>query len=193
MRCLYHTHPWLLRAQWSVRKKRQKYYKRQRWWLQRKQCLPNTRGLMHIWNHRDCVWLHTQDQHRFKPDEVPALRQGSRHRLPSLTKKFSVIGACWEKEMGFLQWGITGYTSTHSRAGPMPRKSQPTQMNFMGCFRCWLLLLGWQGNFGELFSFFVLLVFCFLIFDFVFQDWFCCCCLILCFRHRERERTKLSV
>ena len=34
---------------------------------------------------------HTGDLHRFKPGSVPALREGSGHRLPSLAKK-PVVG-----------------------------------------------------------------------------------------------------
>lgn len=34
---------------------------------------------------------HAQGVQRFKPDEVPALRGGSGHEFPLLTKKLSVI------------------------------------------------------------------------------------------------------
>lgn len=62
-------------------------WKSQRWWMTpRKQHLPDTTGLMHIWTHRVLG-----DRHRFKSDRVPALRGRSRHELRPLIKKLSAI------------------------------------------------------------------------------------------------------
>lgn len=35
-----------------------------------------------------------QDLHRLKPDTVPTPREGSKHRLPPLMKKLSVVSTC---------------------------------------------------------------------------------------------------
>lgn len=51
--CLCQTS--LLKAQGSMQKRRQEDWKRKKWWMApKKQCLPDTMGLVHIRMHRDC-------------------------------------------------------------------------------------------------------------------------------------------
>lgn len=49
--------------------------------------------------------------HRFNPDRVPALRVGSGHGFPPLTKTLFSVDTWWQKKESFLQWSATGYIS----------------------------------------------------------------------------------
>lgn len=49
----------------------------------------------------------SKELHGFKPDRVAALKLGDGHRLPTLTKKLSIL--LEKKKIHFLQWSLTGY------------------------------------------------------------------------------------
>lgn len=56
-----------------------------------------TTGLMHTQTHR--LWQPAQDLHGVKPNGVPVLRGGSRHGLPFLIKKQSVMNDGFPSEV----------------------------------------------------------------------------------------------
>lgn len=66
------------------------------------------------------LWEHTQDLHKFKPENLPAQRKGRRHKCPPLTRKLFVMDSCREKETIFLQWHDTELIGT-------PQGSSETQ------------------------------------------------------------------
>lgn len=51
---------------------------------------------------------YVQALYKFNPDKVSALRRGSRHKIPPLTKKLFAVNTCWEGKISFLQWSVTG-------------------------------------------------------------------------------------
>jgi hypothetical protein len=65
-----------------------KTVKSQRWWKQRKETVSSrlNRTETHMSSQR--LWQHAQDLHRFKPDEIPELRRGSRHGVPQGPRKY---------------------------------------------------------------------------------------------------------
>lgn len=54
---------------------------------------------MPMWTYRD--HQHAQGLHRFKLDDVPALRQGRRHGLPLLTKRLCTIDILLKEKLVF--------------------------------------------------------------------------------------------
>lgn len=73
--------------------------------------------LMYPWAH--CLWQHAQDPHRLKPDEVPALRGGNGHRVPTPVKKLFATDTHWQWENQFSATEESYWAyKPHSRAGP---------------------------------------------------------------------------
>ena len=58
------------------------------------------------------TWQHTQDLHRCKPDWVSALRGGSGHGVPPLTKKLFAIDTCWQMEKSVFLYRMSLGIST---------------------------------------------------------------------------------
>lgn len=74
----------------------------------RKQHVPDTGGLMHVWAHED--WQHTNGLHRFKMDKMPVLKGRSGLWVPTLIKKLSATDTHWQREQsGFFQHILIGY------------------------------------------------------------------------------------
>lgn len=70
-------------------------------------------------------WRHAQVLNRFKPDRLSALRGGSRHGVPPLTKRLLVIATLWQLEKAnILHWSVSG--SINHTPGQDPCPGHPT-------------------------------------------------------------------
>jgi hypothetical protein len=77
--------------------------------IPKKQCLPDPTQLAYSQK----LWQNAQDLYRLKPYRVTAMRGGSRHELPSLIKKLSLIDDLIEgKKLVFIN-GVS-YKPNHT-------------------------------------------------------------------------------
>lgn len=89
-------------------------------------------------------WTHlTQGLHKFKPDQVPTLKGGGRHRLPSLNKKSSICTRYpIAKEKSPFPRGASLGILTYFGAGHTPRSTcqRKTQWYFWRYFVSFFLV-----------------------------------------------------
>lgn len=71
---------------------------------------------------------------RFTPDGVPGLREGSKLRLPPLTRKLSATDTCLQRENLLSAVESRWVSGSHWRAGPTPSSKWPTQKEHNGIF-----------------------------------------------------------
>lgn len=59
----------------------------------------------------DSEWLqqYAGDLYKIKPDQIPAWKRGSEHKVPPLTKKLFATDGCRRGKINFLQWSANGY------------------------------------------------------------------------------------
>lgn len=99
----------------------------------------------------------TWNLHRFQTDGVPALRGGSRHSIPPLTKKLPVTDATAKRKPLFSS-GVSLIYQPHFREGPTPGKSWTTKnklsrmlrtfCSILFCSACFVMM-----DFGVIFPF----------------------------------------
>lgn len=77
----------------------------------RKQNLLDTAGLTHIRAHRDCDRTHRTCTYS-NQIKIPALRRGSSHKIPRLSKKLFAIDNCWERKTLIFHRCIAGTSTT---------------------------------------------------------------------------------
>lgn len=113
---------------------------------------------------RHRLWQHEQNLHRFKPDRIPALRWGSGHRLPSLTKKLSLIDNHLQRKTQLSPVKSHCAYKSHFRVGAMPSSRWLTQNQLSGIFVGLLFPIALYGTFLSHWSFmvsdFVFMVLC---------------------------------
>lgn len=112
-----------------------------------KQCLPDTAGLIHVWTDK------TAAIQLFKPENTPACRRESEHRILPRNKKLFAIDACWE-EKSFLQF----VNQPHSSKSPRLRRVNSTPDRQAFCVLSILLIF---GNFAFLFCLLFLIFYTF--------------------------------
>lgn len=121
-----------------------------------------------------CEHRRMQILHRLK--KVPALREGSEHRVPLLTKKLSLVGTCWQRKNPCfaMECHWIEYNTNVTK--------QMTSMVFLWTFVSFDIFLSyWSFTFSD----FHLFAFCcnFLVFLFLF------CCVVFCFLKKwDRQR-----
>lgn len=76
------------------------------------------------------LWAAAQSLSRLEPDKIPAWTTGNARRVSALVKKLFKTGNSMERKF-VLQCPTLGSRSTASRAGPVVKHSQPTQMDSM--------------------------------------------------------------
>lgn len=82
----------------------------------------------------------TWNLHRFQTDRVPALRGGSRHSIPPLTKKLSVTDATAKRKPLFSS-GVSLIYQPHFRESPTPGKSWTTKNKLSRMLRTFCSIL----------------------------------------------------
>lgn len=134
----------------------------QRWWITKGN---STTGLIHIRTHRAWGSTHKTYTGSNKKKGIPALRKGSRHKIPLLIQKMSINLWCSLRKRAFSS-GVPLVYQPHCWGGLMPRSSSSIQNGLWVCVCVLSRLL-------------LLLKFLFVSFDF-----FCCLCGFFFFRER---------
>lgn len=98
----------------------------------------NTTGLIHIRTHRAWGSTHKTYTGSNKKKRIPALRKGSRHKIPLLIQKMSINLWCSLRKRAFSS-GVSLVYQPHCWGGLMPRSSSPIQN---GLWVCVCVLLG---------------------------------------------------
>lgn len=76
--------------------------------------------------------------------EISALGRGSGHKVPPLTEKLLSADTCWEREIRFLQWNVTGHIYCTPGYTPHPgavSQHETDTMWFLWAF-CFTFLFG---------------------------------------------------
>lgn len=99
------------------------------WKIPRKQCLPETRRLVHRWTHRDI-----DSTHKSKQMEISALRRESGHYLPTLTQKLAPTDNYSQRKKSFSPIESHWVYKLHFNASSWQQQTHPTQKKLNGAF-----------------------------------------------------------
>lgn len=127
----------------------------QSWWsTPRKQCLPDTTGLITQTNLQR-LGQHAQDLHRLHPDTIPGLRKEADIKSHPSPRSCLQLIATGREKFSFPQWRFIGCFKHTPRQASCSRSGSPHKPGPMLCFNSCVYALRVGGRVGGVdFSFY---------------------------------------